>query len=283
MEVTADVAREQARLWNGPAGRAWVESQELLDHVLAPFENILVGEVLTAGACRVLDIGCGTGATTLAVARRLGARGRVSGIDLSAPMLGLARERARLGQIDVEFIEADAQTHPFAEEHFDMLISRFGVMFFAEPVRAFDNLRRTTRAGGRLAAIAFRRIEENPFMTTAERAAAPLLPRLPPRCAGPGQFAFADAAQVCTILERAGWANVHAEPLDVVCTLPERELLPYISRLGPVGLALAESDEATRTRVLAAVRQAFEPYVHGNEVCFTAACWLYRALARPGR
>jgi hypothetical protein len=117
-------------------------------------------------------------------------------------------------------------------------------------------------------------------MTTAERAAAPLLPNLPPRKPGaPGQFAFADRSRVTCTLAASGWTDIDIQPVDVACTLPERELVPYLSRLGPVGLALQEADSQTRTRVIDAMRTAFEPYVHGTEVRFTAACWIARARA----
>ena len=144
---------------------------------------------------RVLDVGCGTGSTTLAVARLLGAKGRCTGIDISEPMIAAARARAEREGTPASFIRADAQTHAFEPASFDMIISRFGVMFFDDSVRAFANLRRAARDDAELRFIAWRSAAENPFMTTAERAAAPLLPNLPARRPdAPGQFAFADRA-----------------------------------------------------------------------------------------
>ena len=117
-------------------------------------------------------------------------------------------------------------------------------------------------------------------MTTAERAAAPLLPNLPARRpSAPGQFAFADRRRLYTILEESGWAEIDIRPIDVACTLPEKELVRYLSRLGPVGLILQEADERTRTQVIETVRAAFDPYVNGAEVHFTAACWMVGARA----
>ena len=131
-----------------------------------------------------------------------------------------------------------------------------------------------------LRAIAWRSAAENPFMTTAERAAAPLLPNLPMRKPGaPGQFSFADRDRVVSILEESGWAGIDIRPIDVVCTLPEKALHGYLTRLGPVGLVLQDADERTRTQVTEAMRAAFEPYVHGSEVRFTAACWMIGARA----
>ena len=117
-------------------------------------------------------------------------------------------------------------------------------------------------------------------MTTAERAAAPLLPNLPPRRPdGPGQFAFADDRRVHRILEDGGWTDIDIRPIDVECTLPEKDLVVYLTRLGPVGLILQEADERTRARVVEAVRPAFDPYVDGTDVRFTAACWMVEARA----
>ena len=271
----------QNRLWNGPAGQAWVDAQELLDLLFLPFEALLI-EALPAAATRVLDVGCGTGATTLCVARRLGTGGHCTGIDVSAPMIAYAQARAGREGSPARFVCADAQRHAFADADFDAVVSRFGVMFFDDPVAAFANLRRATKSGGRLRALAWRSASENAFMTTAERAAAPLLPGLPARKPGaPGQFAFADRERVQGILEASGWGGIEIRPVDVGCVMPEHELMRYLTRLGPVGLALQEADACTHARVVDAVRRAFEPYVHGHQVRFVAACWCIDAWAQP--
>lgn len=115
-------------------------------------------------------------------------------------------------------------------------------------------------------------------MTTAERAAAPLLPNLPPRVPDePGQFGFANAGRVRRILEASGWTGIEIRPIDVVCTFPERELTRYATRFGVLGRILPEVDEGTRARVMETVRAAFEPYVHGAEVRYDAACWMIAA------
>lgn len=159
-----------------------------------------------------------------------------------------------------------------------MIVSRFGVMFFEDSVRAFANLRRAAKDDGELRFIAWRSAAENPFMTTAERAAAPLLPNLPTRRPDtPGQFAFANEQRVRAILVDSGWVGIDIRPIDVACTLPEKELVPYLSRLGPVGQALQKENERTRDRVIEAVRAAFDPYVKGPEVRFSAACWMVSA------
>jgi SAM-dependent methyltransferase len=277
---TSSNGGDQAALWNGPSGEAWVEEQVLLDNMLRPLEDLLAEAVGEASAQRVLDVGCGTGSTTLALARRLGAPGRCTGIDISGPMLAAARARAQRDGSTARFIHADAQDYAFTPASFDMIVSRLGVMFFSDPVRAFANLRRAAAPDAALHCIAWRSAAENPFMTTAERAAAPLLPNLPPRQPGaPGQFAFGDRDRVLSILQASGWGDIDIRPTDIACTLPEPALAGYLSRLGPVGLALRDADAGTRARVVETVRAAFQPYVHGATVRYTAACWTLTARA----
>jgi SAM-dependent methyltransferase len=282
MSTTQRAADEQAALWNGDAGRAWVDAQQVLDGLFKPFEDQLVDAVRVGSARLVLDVGCGTGATTLAIARSLGASGCCVGVDISEPMLALARARAERERVPATFIRADAESYAFEPGGCDMMVSRFGVMFFDDVVRAFTNLRRAGREGAELRLIAWRSAVENPFMTTAERAAAPLLLGMPPRRPdAPGQFAFGDRARVERILEQAGWAEIDLQPIDVTLAFAEKDLDLYLTRLGPLGRMLAEADEQARTRVIAKVRQAFDPYVHGDEVRFDAACWTICARS-PG-
>jgi SAM-dependent methyltransferase len=275
---TRNTADEQAALWNGDGGRAWVDVQPVLDGLFKPFEDQLVDAVRAGSARRVLDVGCGTGATTLALARSLGTSGRCIGVDISEPMLTLARARAEREHVPAIFIRADAETYAFEPGSCDMIVSRFGVMFFGDFARAFTNLRRAARAGAELRFVAWRGAAQNPFMTTSERAAAPLLPNMPPRRPdAPGQFALGDRARVEGILQQSGWVEIDVQPIDVSLTLPAKDLDLYITRLGPLGRSLAEVDEPARTRVMAKVRQAFESYVHGDEVRFDAACWMISA------
>ncbi|NRD60703.1 methyltransferase domain-containing protein [Corallococcus exiguus] len=280
MDDTRQPEDEQTKLWNGTAGHAWADNQEVLDAMFKPLEDLLAEAVVTSSARQVLDVGCGTGSTTLAVARRLGTKGHCTGIDISEPMLAAARARAEQEGTPARFIRANAQLHAFEPASFDMIISRFGVMFFEDPVRAFANLRHAARNDAELLAIAWRSPSENPFMTTAERAAAPLVSNLPARQPdAPGQFAFADSNRVHRILEESGWAGIDIRPIDVTCTLPEKGLVNYLTRFGLLSRVLQEADDRTRAHVIETVRAAFEPFVHGTEVRYTAACWKVEARA----
>lgn len=277
--MQAEMQEDQATLWNGSAGRAWVDGQDLLDRLFAPFQQLLV-ESAVAQPGDVLDIGCGTGSTTVAIARALGNGARCTGVDISAPMIEAARARADWEDVRADFIVADAETHDLEARRFDRIVSRFGVMFFADPVAAFANLRRSARDDAALDLIVWRSAGDNPFMTTAERAAAPLLPCLPARDPnGPGQFGFADPDRVRAILGGGGWRDITIRPLDVRCVMPETELVRYFTRLGPLGRVIDQVDASTRERIVETVRAAFEPYVHKGEVRFTAACWRIDARA----
>ncbi|HEY1075804.1 MAG TPA: class I SAM-dependent methyltransferase [Fontimonas sp.] len=270
----------QAAAWKSTGGNAWVEAQALLDGMFLPFEQRLVAAAVARPRRGVLDIGCGTGATTLAVARALGAPAGCVGVDISEPMLSAARARAQRESLPAEFVLADAQTCAFEAGSVDLVMSRFGVMFFADPVAAFANLRRAARDAADLCLIVWRGPQDNPFMTTAERAASPLLPALGRRETGaPGQFGLGDPQQVRGILQDSGWSAIDIAPLDAACAFPAAQLPMYLSRLGPLGRILPEVAEPLRSEVLATVRAAFEPYVQGDTVRFNAACWMIGARA----
>lgn len=280
MDVSQKKSDEQAALWNGSAGQAWVEQQSTLDQMFKPFEDLLVEVAGSKPRAHVLDVGCGTGATTLALKKRLGAECQCTGVDISEPMLARARATAERDGIEVNFLRADAEFHAFERGSFDLIVSRFGVMFFQDSVRALANLRHAAQDGAELCLLVWRGPSENPFMTAAEHAAAAILPNIPARQPDvPGQFGFADSTRVARFLEQSGWSDIDIRPLDVACTFPEKDMLGYATHLGPLSRILREVDDQTKRQVLAAVRTAFDPYVHGATVRFGAACWRINARA----
>lgn len=256
--------------------------QDLIDEMYRPFEDLLAEAVVPGSS--VLDVGCGTGATTLAAARRAGPAGRCVGVDVSEPMIAAARARIERAGVSAGFVRADAATHAFEPAGFELLVSRFGVMFFDDFPRAFANLRRAGTDTATIRFITWRSPGENPFQTTAERAAAPLLPHLAPRDPdAPGQFALAREDRVRDFLDEGGWTGIDIQPIDVEVALPETELVRYLTLLGPVGRALQGVDERTRAQVVETVRPAFDPYQRGTEIRYTAACWLVVAHAQAGQ
>lgn len=273
--------KEDVLGWRSRRGSVWADLQPLLDRLFAPFEDILTNRVLRDDICNVLDVGCGTGASTLAFARRLTATGGCTGIDISPPMLDIARSRATAEALDnAHFIEGDAQRFDFGQHRFDAAVSRFGVMFFDQPERAFANIRRAVRGNGTLTSVVWRGATDNPFMVAGERAAAPLLGWADqPDTNAPGQFAFADATRVDPILRAAGWTKIRLSPIEVPCQLTRAELGIYVRRMGRVGLALADLDPDLRNRVEEALDDAVAPFVTGDIARFDAACWLVEAQA----
>lgn len=276
----SDANADQRQLWNGAAGTSWVEKQELFDAMYQPIVEALGWSVVEEGARSVLDVGCGTGPTTLEIARALGADGRSVGVDVSEPMIESAKMNAIRQKFEAEFLVADAQTHDFGEAQFDMVVSRFGVMFFADPVAAFANLHRAVRAEGRLRMFTWRHPRENPFMTVVGRAAKAFVPDLPkfdPEA--PGQFGLCEEERIRRVLGEAGWRDVELAPYDFDCEMPEAELVPFFTTRGPLGQVYATLDEATQARLVEALRAAFEEYVDGDVVRYGAATWDVRARA----
>ena len=179
----------------------------------------------------------------------------------------------------VAFAEGDAQTFRFEPESCDAILSRFGVMFFDDPVAAFANLRGAARPGAGLAFLAWRAPSENPFMTAAKRATSHLVDFPDQRPDEPGQFGFADRGRVVAILDRADWREVSIEPIDVACTFPARDVMTYAIRLGPLGPLWPTLDPALQDKLRPILAEAFAPFVSGDEVRLSAACWLGRARA----
>jgi hypothetical protein len=153
-------------------------------------------------------------------------------------------------------------------------------MFFEDPTAAFANIRRAARSDATLTFVSWRSPAENPFMTTAARAAAPYLPSLPkPDPNAPGQFGLADAEKIHRILEASGWKRIDTRAVDLPSSVSENELMSYVTKLGPVGMALKDVDEPTRARTIEAVRAAFAPFVENGTARFSTACWLVSARA----
>jgi ubiquinone/menaquinone biosynthesis C-methylase UbiE len=271
----------QYEVWNGDGGRRWVARADQRDRVLAPVADALLTAASPPSGSRVLDVGCGCGATTLRAGALVGDTGTVLGVDLSAPMLAVGRERALAeGRDRVSFLQADAQIHAFASGSNDVVISRFGTMFVADPTTAFANLRRSLRPGGRLCLATWQPLAANEWLTVP---GAALLQHtdLPPAAeAGPGMFAQSEPDAVVSTLAAAGLRDAAVQPVRVTFTLGATvdEAVEYLSDSGP-GRALLDTIPAgaARTAALADVHAVLRDRASGSGVRLDGAIWLVTA------
>ena len=276
------VNREQAEHWNSEqAAGHWITHQARHDRMLEPFLTLILDQATISTGDHVLDIGCGCGATTRAAAA-LATAGEVVGIDLSAPMLARARADARsAGLANASLIEGDAQVHPFEQGGFDVVISRFGVMFFADPAAAFTNLRTAAKPGGRLVFVCWQPMTENQWLLVPGAALAEHIPLPDPGPPdAPGMFALADPGRVRNILAGAGWRDIGITPVHTPILLAGGGTIDdavEFLRTGSLGRTmLAGAGPATQARAVASVRAALAPYADGEGVHLGAAVWLVR-------
>ncbi len=276
----------QVDYWNRAAGQRWTDRQEEQDLVLRPVSDLLIATADAKSGDRVIDIGCGCGDTTIDFAGRVTPGGAVLGLDISEPMLARARERAAKG-LPARFVLADATVYDFEPEWADLAVSRFGVMFFAEPAQSFANLRKGLKPGARLVFACWREAKQNPWMMIPLREArkhAPPLPDTNPE--DPGPFAFADDARVRRILSAAGFADVSvtAQDLDLDIAIG-RGLDAAVAGamgIGPTSRILDGQPEAVRAAATADIRKALAERAQGDSVPLGAAVWMVTAV-NPGR
>jgi SAM-dependent methyltransferase len=272
---------EQARAWDGDEGAHWAAHADRYDDAVRELHPAFLAEAGIARSDRVLDVGCGSGQTTLDAAR-LAPEGHALGVDLSARMLEVARARARAaGPANVTFLQADAQIHPFEPGAVDVAISRSGAMFFADPVAAFGNVARALRPRGRLVLLTWQPLERNEWISTitttlAAGRATPLPP--PDR---PGPFALSDPARICAVLSPAGFTGIRVEPLERSLYLGRDAAQAQEFVLGQAGWMLEGLDEAGRERAVGALRDSLVAHQTPVGVAYGCAAWLVTARRDP--
>ncbi|WP_437317319.1 class I SAM-dependent methyltransferase [Sorangium sp. So ce385] len=276
---------DQIQYWNEVGGPKWVSLHDVISAQLRPLGALAMDRAGIAAGERVLDVGCGIGDTTIELGRRVGPSGAVVGVDVSAPMLDRARAAAQAaGAANVAFEDADAQTAALPGP-FDVLYSRFGVMFFADPAAAFANLRKALRRGARLAFVCWRSLQENPWLLVPTQTAGRHVPLPQADPHAPGPFALADAARVGDVLSRAGFVRVHCEPIDQELSVAGGrsldETVDFLLKMGPASAALREANAAPELveRVRADLREAIAPHAGPEGVRMGSAVWVVTAAA----
>jgi SAM-dependent methyltransferase len=270
----------QIEYWNTTAGETWAQFQEALDRQVEPLGLAAMDLLCPGEGEHIIDVGCGCGQTSLALAARVQPTGSVVGVDISEPMLDVALRRPRSADLQVAFRKLDAQTGDIGHKLFDAAYSRFGVMFFSDPVAAFANIRGSLKPYGRLAFVCWRAANENPWMQAPLQAAAPFLPPLaPPDPIAPGPFAFADSSRVRSILADSGYRSVTISPFDTQIGGGDLDqTLKLALRIGPLGRALREHP-AFVSQVSEAVRDLLSKHLTSNGVQMAAAVWIVLASA----
>lgn len=266
------VNTHQAEAWNGYEGHHWADNQDRYDAVNSGFNDMLLTAAAIAPQHRVLDIGCGNGLTTRLAARRAA---HATGVDLSGPMLARARATAaREGLDNVSYVQGDAQVHPFPPHSFDVALSRFGIMFFADPVAAFGNIRGALRPGGRLAFLSMRDLGElrHVFAAFGGR---------PTGTSGTGPLSLSDPAVIDRVLTGAGFTDVEAEAVeaDQVWGRNVADATEFIMGWGPVRFALRDVSPSDEDKLREAVAQALTPYAGPDAVRLRGTARLVTARA----
>ncbi len=282
LEATGPNA-QQIEYWNEVSGPKWVQLNDSIDRLIAPIGARALDLAAPKEGESVLDVGCGCGNTSIVLAERVGSSGRVVGIDISGPMLAEANARRdREGLTQLSFENADAQSHDFSGDRFDLVFSRFGVMFFAEPVVAFESLRKALAPEGRLAFVCWQSPEHNGWMTLPARAAVQHLdPPEPPPPGAPGPFAFADAERLRGILEDAGYGDVVIDGVEIqIDVLGGRSLddaVDFMSDMGPAGAMIREASPEAAAAARGAIRETLAEHEREGRVELPAAVWLVGA------
>jgi SAM-dependent methyltransferase len=281
MEVTNV---DQARAWDGEEGDHWAAHADRYEASLHEYNAHLQAGARVAPHELVLDVGCGNGVTTLDAARAASDGGAV-GIDLSASMLAQAREAGATARLaNVEFVHGDAQVYQFEDGTFDIAISRFGVMFFADPIAAFTNIAGSLTGNGRLALIAWKPLAENEWFSEIGRALALDRPRLDPPVGTPSPFGLSEPSFVRGVLTAAGFADVTFDTIDATyhAGANPADAFEYVSGLGFTRFMLQGLDDNDRARALGALRATIDAHYTARGVTFDSTSWLITATRRPG-
>lgn len=283
---TENLNADQIKFWNGEGGAQWAKNQEAMDAMLRPFADAVLDLAAARSGEQALDIGCGCGDTTLVLSDSVGLDGHAVGLDISEPMITRAKERAAavetMGLPCPRFVIGDASAYAFKTASYDLLFSRFGVMFFADPAAAFTNMRGALRPGGRTAFICWQPMAMNDYFMVPVAAALTVLPAPEaPKPGAPGQFAFGDKDRVNTILKQAGFTNISIESHELDMEVGRGRSLEdagmEMTRSGALARLVADISEDQRSEVVDAVVKALEAHSKDGSVHLGTRTWLVSA------
>ena len=275
---------DQIAFWNSSHGIAWARNADIIDVMFSNITEAIASAAAINVGDHVLDLGCGSGGTMLAVAHRVGSAGSVTAIDVSNSMIDRAEERRRAKNLkNVTCIRGDATSYPFSDASFNKLISRLGAMFFDDPAVAFTRLRQTLQPSGRVALGVWREPRENPWAMEPVAAAKKYL-NMPPRPGPeePGPFSLAKPDRVRNILAGTGWRDIELSPLDFV--IPHgrsiTDALTFVMRMGPLAGPLSEASSENQAMALDAIKQVLKNNTGDDGIVRMAgACWIVTAQA----
>ena len=271
-----------AAFWNSTMGHAWVSQQAVISDVFTSVTSVSLAAAAAKPGEHVIDIGCGTGDTLMAFAKAIGPSGAALGVDVSVPMLEFARHRAaEAGLANVTCALADATTYAFEPRRANLVYSRFGMMFFDDPIKAFTNIRRGMKMGGRLVFVCFRTMPESSWFRVPIEAARPHVPPQPPvDPLAPGMFSLAREERLRDILTEAGFREIALDATDVpIHGKDTTQSMAFLTNAGPLTALLENASDEQRKRATDAVRSALAASIGADGRGLQVGLWLVSALA----
>ncbi len=276
------INQDQKEFWNEKKGEIWVSLENNINKMLGPLGDHAIKILEPRDGEKIIDVGCGTGSTSQTLSNLVGETGLVTGIDISKPILDFAIEKAKINKINnLNFVLADAQNFHFLSKNYDAVFSRFGIMFFEDPIIAFENIRNSLKDNGRLTFICWRNREKNDWINLSSNIASQFL-ELPPKTnpKEPGPFALEDNGYIEEILIKSGWKNItiknHNQNIIVGETL--KTTADFLSRMGPMSVPFENANEYTQRKVIEALQECYSNYETSKGVGFHFSTWIVSAF-----
>ena len=276
------INQEQKKFWNEKKGEIWVSLESKIDKMLGPLGDQAIKILKPKVGEKILDIGCGTGSTSQTLSKLVGESGIITGIDISKPILNFAQKQKENKKIkNINFIQADAQNHQFSDLNFDAVFSRFGIMFFEDPISAFKNIKKSLSCNGRLTFVCWSKREDNDWINLSSNVASQFL-ELPPKAnpKEPGPFAFEDYFYIEEILIKSGWKNIKIKEYkqNIVIGKTLDYAADFLSRMGPMSVPFENANEQTKEKVISALKECYSQYFTAKGVEFHFSSWIVSAL-----